>query len=196
MVQETGIRPEQQGATPHLVIQSSPFSEDFRSQMGPLFSSVEDARDPDNFRFTPLVEWDGVNRLGERVNVQLISTALDKAGMIRTVAVLINEGPKETPIITLDDLKLACSLEHISENEIFVGHRFKFLNWFQTVCKAVEDGVDSTQIRTAAISARVELETLGEKIKVNPYRDNLADYSKQIYDRFYEQLSKTKYRAY
>lgn len=182
----TGETDPSKNRTP-FVIQSSPFSESFRSDK----SVLEVMTEGDIPLYKRLIEWDGVTRAGERKIVSLVPTIRDR-GMVNTVQISLSEvdnmGNRQPRGFVVISANRAIEDFYIGEGE------HHFLNYFQTICKAVEDGMTMMQIEQAL--QRAKLDTPQSASRRWLLTSSGRSYPVEFYECFVSNLSDLRYLAY
>lgn len=176
------------------VIQSSPFSASFRQELArPINgkSILEVMKEEGVSFYERFLEWDGVNRAGERKIVTLVPTIRDQ-GMVDTVQIGLSD---------IDDqgYRLPGGFVALSVNaaikDFFIGEgEYHFLNYFQTICKAVEDGMAMTQIQQALQRAKLEIPQSASRRWL--LTSTGRSYPIEFYESFVSNLSDLRYLAY
>ena len=183
-----------------ITIDTSPSTAAFRDSLTSLFSHLDsDYLTERGYRFwQPLVNWDGVNRLGERKFVSFMPKDAQDQVVSSADIIFPDSIPTRynlSALLTRSRIKLTTCPER-AEDEVFVGSAHEFLNYFQSACKATEDCFTPLQIATAAKGAQNELARDAAKLKRRMHTRNLQDYQVKLYKTFLAVLSNLRYSAY
>ena len=189
----TGETDPSKNRTP-FVIQSSPFSDSFRQELARPISgkSILEVMTEEGIPFYGrLIEWDGMTRAGERKIVSLVPTIKDR-GMVNTVQIGLSEvddrGKRQPSGFVALSANLAIEDFFIGEGE------YHFLNYFQTICKAVEDGMTMMQIQQALQRTKLEIPQSATRRWLLISRGR--SYPIEFYESFVSNLSGLRYLSY
>lgn len=197
-VREKGSE-SQLGFEQPVTIDASPSTAAFRDKLTYLFSHLDgDFLTKRGLRFQePLVNWDGVNRLGERKFVSIYLTSVHNHVVSGASIIFPDAFPDSNNLNALhtnDRIGLTTHLNSRRSNEVFVIWPHDFLNFFQTACIAVEECLTSYKIYRATLIAQSELLEKAKSLERHP--DRRSDYSEELYAGFLKRLAELRYSAY